>query len=77
MTTPTPGQPNRPPADLHAVAEVQGPLVRQPAEAARLARILHNAATELWDVCTLTDTDQMSSEAKAIATRILAACPQH
>jgi hypothetical protein len=61
--------------ELHGVAEVQGPLVRQPAPAARLARILHNSATDLWDVCTLTDKAQMWEEARAIASRILASCP--
>jgi hypothetical protein len=60
---------------VHGVAEVQGPLIRQPAPAARLARILHNSATDLWDVCTLSDTAQMYEEARAIASRILAATP--
>jgi hypothetical protein len=55
--------------------ETWGPLVRQPAPAARVARILHNSATDLWDVCTMTDTAQMQDEARAIASRILAACP--
>jgi len=61
--------------DLHGVAEVQGPLVRQPAPAARLARILHHAATEMWELCTYTDEADMWEEARAIASRILAACP--
>ena len=56
-------------------AEEQGPLIRQPREAARLARILHHAATELWDVCTYTESAEMWEEARAIASRILAACP--
>lgn len=56
-------------------ADVQGPLVRQPAPAARLARILHHSAQELWDVCTETDAAQMYEDARAIASRILAACP--
>jgi hypothetical protein len=56
-----------------AVAEVQGPLVRQPEPAARFARILHHAAQELWDICTYTDHAQMWEEARAIASRILAA----
>ena len=60
---------------VHGVAEVQGPLIRQPAPAARLARILHTSATDLWDVCTLSDTAQMYEEARAIASRILAATP--
>jgi hypothetical protein len=60
---------------MQAVAEVQGPLVRQPVPAARLAHILHRSATDLWDVCTLTDPVQMWEEARAIASRILAACP--
>jgi hypothetical protein len=73
----TPLPPRRAPRgpDVQGVAEVDGPLVRQPAPAARLARILHNSATDLWDVCTLTDTAQMWEEARAIASRILASCP--
>jgi len=65
----------QPIGDLHGVAEVQGPLVRQPAPAARLANILHRSATDLWDVCTITETAQMHEEARAIAARILASCP--
>jgi hypothetical protein len=53
----------------------QGPLIRQPAPAARLARILHRSATDLWDACTLSDPAQMWEEARAIASRILTACP--
>ena len=68
MTTPTPHQ-------IHGVADEQGPLVRQPIPAARLARILHHSATELWDICTLQDPAQMWEEARAIASRILASCP--
>ncbi len=52
-----------------------GPLVRQPAPAARLARILHNSAMDLWDICTYTDSAQMWEEARAIASRILACAP--
>jgi hypothetical protein len=55
--------------------EVPGPLVRQPVPAARLAAILHNAAMDLWDVATEQDEGQMWEEARAIASRILAACP--
>ncbi len=74
MTTPTPMPATK--APIHnAAAEEQGPLVRQPVAAARLARILHNAAQELWDVCTYTDTAQMWEDARAIASRILAAAP--
>jgi hypothetical protein len=61
--------------EVNAVTETWGPLVRQPQPAARLARILHNSATDLWDVCTLTDPAQMWEEARAIASRILASCP--
>jgi hypothetical protein len=60
---------------IDGIVEEQGPLVRQPAPAARLARILHHSATDLWDVCTLTDTAQMWEEARAVASRILASCP--
>ena len=72
MTTP---HPTAHIGDIHGVVEVQGPLVRQPEPAARLARILHHAATELWDICTLTDSADMWEEARAIASRILASCP--
>jgi len=52
-----------------------GPLVRQPAPAARLARVLHRAATDLWDLCTYTDAADMWEEARAVASRILASAP--
>jgi hypothetical protein len=55
--------------------QVRGPLVYQTQPAARLATILHHAATELWDACVLDDAGQMWEEARAIASRILAACP--
>ena len=73
MTTPLPS--SRCGLAIDAIVEEQGPLVRQPAPAARLARILHHAATELWDLCTYTDSAEMWEEARAIASRILAACP--
>jgi hypothetical protein len=60
---------------FHRRAAEQGPLVRQPAPAAKLARVLHHAAQELWDACTYTDAAQMWEEARAIASRILAAAP--
>ena len=63
--------------ELNGVRETQGPLVRQPAPAARLARILHHTANDLWELCTLTDTNQMQQEANAIAKRILATCHEH
>jgi len=55
-------------------AETWGPLVQQPPECARLARILHHAAQELWDACTGSNTDYMRTEARAVARRIIAAC---
>jgi len=73
MTTPPPS--SRCGLAIDAIVEEQGPLVRQPAPAAKLARILHHAATELWDLCTYTDSAEMWEEARAIASRILAACP--
>jgi hypothetical protein len=73
MTTPLPS--DHCISSIDAIVEEQGPLVRQPAPAARLARILHHAATELWDLCTYTDSAEMWEEARAIASRILAACP--
>jgi hypothetical protein len=68
-------KPPTPTIDVHAVPEEQGPLIRQPVPAARLARILHHSATDLWDISTLTDAAQMWEEARAIASRILASCP--
>lgn len=65
MSTPLPPQ-----ATIRGTDEEQGPLVRQPAEAARIATVLHHAATELWDLCTLTDPEAIRSEARAIAHRI-------
>lgn len=60
--------------DLQGVVEEQGPLVRQPADAARLSTVLHHAATELWDLCTYTSADEIKIEARAVANRIKAAC---
>ena len=76
--TPTPTTPKPTPANagnLTGKAEEWGPLVRQPAPAARLARVLNHSAQELWDACVLTDSAQMWEEARAIASRILASCP--
>ena len=39
------------------------------------AGFLHNAAMDLWDVATEEDPAQMWEEARAIGSRILAACP--
>lgn len=58
---------------LQGIDEEQGPLIRQSPAAARLARILHHAAEELWDLCTYTDAPEMWEEARAIASRILTA----
>jgi len=83
MTTPTPtpadySHPHRPGA-AQALADAQ----RRVAAAAkgntparnRMVAILHNAAMDLWDVATEEDAAQMWEEARAIASRILAACP--
>lgn len=72
-TATKPNTPHPQIADMQAVREVYGPLIRQPEPAARFARILHHAAQELWDICTYTDHAQMWEEARAIAARILAA----
>jgi len=61
--------------DINAVEEAQGPLIRQPLAAARTAKVLHRAAQDLWDLCTYTDAADMWEEARAVASRILAACP--
>ena len=65
---------------IHAVPaatanETQGALILQPEPCARLSRILFRASTDLQDVCCLHDHGQMYEEARAIASRILAACP--
>lgn len=54
----------------------QGQLTYQNPPAAQLARILVHAAEELWDTSTLTDPAQMWEDARAIASRVLAACPK-
>jgi hypothetical protein len=72
MTDPTP----TPAIEVEGVEEIQGPLVRQPAPAARLARIIHRTATDLWELCTGDDEKQMALEARAIVARILASCPK-
>lgn len=72
MTTPLPSQHCL--SAIDAIIEEQGPLIRQPEAAARLARVMHHAATELWDLCTYTDDDAMKDEARAIANRIRKAC---
>ncbi len=54
---------------------LQGPLIRhKSAAAARLAFVLNHAACELWDASALEDAAWMWEEARAIASRILAAC---
>lgn len=67
MTTPTPTQES---AEL-----TDGPLVRQPAPAARLAHILTNAADDLYDAATNQDPAEMWEQARAAASRVLACCP--
>jgi hypothetical protein len=53
---------------------VSGPLVTQSESCARMARILMVAAEELWDAAVLNDPAQMWEEARAAASRVLAAC---
>lgn len=43
--------------------------------AARLSLIIAHAAEELYDAATEPDSAQMWEDARAIASRILAACP--
>jgi hypothetical protein len=83
MTTPTPmpadySHPHRPGA-AKALADAQRRVAaackgNTPART-RMVAILHNAAMDLWDVATEEDAAQMWEEARAIASRILAACP--
>jgi hypothetical protein len=72
---PPPRNGNPRPGDIYGVDEVQGPLVRQTASAARLARILTHAAEELFDLSTGNNAAEMWEDARAIASRILAAAP--
>ena len=44
------------------------------APAIRLAHIINAAAVDLWEVSTLEDVAEMWEQARAIASRILAAC---
>ncbi|MGA3346184.1 MAG: hypothetical protein ABSC76_15085, partial [Terracidiphilus sp.] len=74
MTTPppTPTHKRAKPATvgtLHAVpADAgQGPLIRQIPSAARLAWILHGAATDLWEASALTDPAEMYEEGRRVA----------
>jgi len=69
-----------PPGAAKALAEAQQRRVAAALKANtparnRMVAILHNAAMDLWDVATEEDTAQMWEEARAIASRILAACP--
>lgn len=83
MTTPTPTpaaytRPHRPGA-AKALADAQRRVAaasqgNTPARC-RMVAILHNAAMDLWDVATEEDPAQMWEDARAIASRILAACP--
>ena len=57
-----------------ALQGVQGPLVRQPLPAARLAGACVSAAEALWDAATYDDPAQMWEEARAAASWVLAAC---
>jgi hypothetical protein len=75
-TNPRPGLRPRPTQLADERRQVPGPPgAPSPCQAARLAAILHNAAMDLWDVATEEDAAQMWEEARAIASRILAACP--
>ena len=47
----------------------------QSPRAAQVSAILHRCATDLWDIGTYDDPGQMWEEARAVASRILAACP--
>jgi hypothetical protein len=77
-TNPTPADYSHPhrPGAAQALADAQRRVAAasNPAHS-RMVAILHNAAMDLWDVATETDPAQMWEEARAIASRILAACP--
>jgi hypothetical protein len=64
-----------PPLHVEIEALVDGPLISQSAACARLAHILHHAAQDLWEAAALMDAAQMYEEARAAASRVLAACP--
>jgi len=78
IPTPLPADYSHPhrPGAVQALAEAQrrDAPARNPARN-RMVAILHNAAMDLWDVATEEDPAQMWEEARAIASRILAACP--
>ena len=54
---------------------ITGTWAGQPTSAGPVAQILTHAAMELFDAAALTDPAWMWEEARAIASRILAACP--
>jgi len=56
------------------IITVQGPLVRQPVNAARLAGAFVSAAEALWDAATRDDMGQMWEDGRAAASWALAAC---
>jgi hypothetical protein len=66
MTTP----PSPPPSN-----KVEGPLVWQSESAAKLAEIACEAAKELWDLAVSDDAPQMYEDVRAVASRLLVACP--
>ncbi len=74
MTAPT-AQVQPKPSPKHSSAESPQPSKATHPNRNRMVAILHNAAMDLWDVATEDDAAQMWEEARAIASRILAACP--
>jgi hypothetical protein len=55
--------------------KVEGPLVWQSKQAAKLAKLACDAASELWDLAVSDDVPQMYEDLRLIASRILVACP--
>ena len=73
--TPTPGTVPYVTAAPNRTGKPKGLLKTQTGVAAELSAILSRSAQDLWDVATYDNSAQMYDEARAIASRILAACP--
>jgi predicted GTPase len=63
------------PPSPHPSNKVEGPLVWQSESAAKLAEIACEAAKELWDLAVSDDAPQMYEDVRAVASRLLVACP--
>jgi hypothetical protein len=67
-------EPTTPPP-LPPSGKIEGPLVWQSESAAKLANVACEAARELWDVAVSDNAPDMYEDIRAIASRLLVACP--